>query len=99
MYRRNINIKPKCVQQTGKALSNHESFSPSKSHETVPLNCGPDQGCVVDTFCLHRYNSTHCGPNLYNSVLVLLFTWYNSAAILILSFMFFPRWLLAMELL
>jgi hypothetical protein len=24
-------------QQTGKALSNHESFSPSQSHDTVPL--------------------------------------------------------------
>jgi hypothetical protein len=38
MYRRNINIKPKCGQQTGKALSNYERFSPSQSHETVPLN-------------------------------------------------------------
>jgi hypothetical protein len=37
MYKRNINIKPKCGQQTGKALSNHERFSPSQSHETVPL--------------------------------------------------------------
>ncbi len=68
---------------------------------SVQLNCGPDQGSVVATFCtgFYRYNPTHCGHNLYNSVLVLLFTWYNSAAILILSFMFFPRWLLAMELL
>jgi hypothetical protein len=38
MYRRNINIKIKCGKQTGKALSNHESFSPSQSHETVPLS-------------------------------------------------------------
>jgi hypothetical protein len=38
MYRPKINIKPKCGQQTGKALSNHESLSPSQSHETVPLN-------------------------------------------------------------
>jgi hypothetical protein len=37
MYSQNINIKTKCGQQTGKALSNHESFSPSQSHETVPL--------------------------------------------------------------
>ncbi len=37
MYRRNINKKAKCGQQTGKALSNHESFSPSQSLETVPL--------------------------------------------------------------
>jgi hypothetical protein len=37
MYRRNKNIKTKCGQQTGIALSNHESFSPSQSHETVPL--------------------------------------------------------------
>jgi hypothetical protein len=37
MYSQNINIKTKCDQQTGKALSNHESFSPSQSHETVPL--------------------------------------------------------------
>jgi hypothetical protein len=68
---------------------------------SVQLNCGPDQGSIVDTFCtgFYRYNPTHCGHNLYNSVLVLLFTWYNSAAIVILSFMFFPRWLLAMELL
>jgi hypothetical protein len=35
------NVKTKCGQQTGKALSNHESFSPSQSHETVPL--GPYQ--------------------------------------------------------
>jgi hypothetical protein len=41
MYRRNINIKPKCGQQTGKALSNHESFSPSQSHDTVPLMTMP----------------------------------------------------------
>jgi hypothetical protein len=37
MYRRNINKKTKCGQQTGKALSSHESFSPSQSHETVPF--------------------------------------------------------------
>ncbi len=37
MYSWNINIKPKCGQQTIKALSNHESFSPSQSHETVSL--------------------------------------------------------------
>jgi hypothetical protein len=38
MYRRNINIKTNCGQQTGKALSNHERFSPSQSHEKVPLS-------------------------------------------------------------
>jgi hypothetical protein len=37
MYRRNINIKTKRGQHTGKGLSNHESFSPSQSHKTVPL--------------------------------------------------------------
>jgi hypothetical protein len=42
MYRRSINIKPKCGQQTGKALSNHERFSPSQSHETVPLRPDPE---------------------------------------------------------
>jgi hypothetical protein len=36
MYRQNMNIKPKCSQQTGKALSNYESFGSSQSHETVP---------------------------------------------------------------
>jgi hypothetical protein len=34
---KNTNIKTKCGQQAGKALSNHESFSPSQSHEIVPL--------------------------------------------------------------
>ncbi len=38
MYRLNIHIKTKCGQHTCKALSNHESFSPSQSHATVPLN-------------------------------------------------------------
>jgi hypothetical protein len=32
------NMKTNCGSQTGKALSNFESFSPSQSHETVPLN-------------------------------------------------------------
>jgi hypothetical protein len=44
MYRQNINIKTKCGQQTGKALSNHESFSPSQFHETVPLTNLPTPG-------------------------------------------------------
>ncbi len=39
LYRWNINIKTNCGSQTDKALSNHESFSPSQCHETVPLNC------------------------------------------------------------
>ncbi len=37
LYRWNINIKTNCGSQTGKSLANHESFSPSQSHETVPL--------------------------------------------------------------
>ncbi len=37
MYRRNIHIKTKCGQHTCKVLSNHQSFSPSQSHATVPL--------------------------------------------------------------
>ncbi len=49
MYRRNINIKLKYGQQTGKALSNYERFSPSQSHETVPLSCVED---VNEADCL-----------------------------------------------
>jgi hypothetical protein len=37
IIRSNKNIKTKCGQHTGKALSNHQSFSPSQSHEIVPL--------------------------------------------------------------
>ncbi len=37
IFRRNKNIQTKCDPYTGKALSNHDSFSPFQSHETVPL--------------------------------------------------------------
>ncbi len=50
-YRRNIKIKTKCGQQIGKALTNHESFSPSQSHETVPLK--NNLFSVVLSVCLH----------------------------------------------
>ncbi len=56
MYRRNINIKTKCGQQTGKALSNHESFSPSQSHETVTLNCFKVHVLFSLMFSLHVSN-------------------------------------------
>ncbi len=36
-YRRNIDTKTKCGQQTRKAISIYERFSPFQSHETVPL--------------------------------------------------------------
>jgi hypothetical protein len=60
MYRRSINIKPKCDQQTGKALSNHESFSPSQSHETVPLTLPRElTGLPADTGSV-KYSNTVC---------------------------------------
>ncbi len=57
MYRRNINIKTKCGQHTGKALSNHESFSPSQSHETVPLI--PTDIGVTYIWSVDTYNVGH----------------------------------------
>ncbi len=38
MCGRNINIQTKCGTYTAKSLSKRDSFSPSQSHETVPLN-------------------------------------------------------------
>ncbi len=62
MFRLNKNIKTKCGQHTGKALSNHESFSPSQSHETVPLR-------PVRKFWTHRvvafYQGEKFHPRLY----------------------------------
>jgi hypothetical protein len=37
MHRQNINIQTQCGPYTDKALSTHVSFSPSQSHEIVPL--------------------------------------------------------------
>jgi hypothetical protein len=50
MYRQNINIKTKCGQHTGKALSNLEGFSPSQSHETVPLSSAKIKSLTAAAF-------------------------------------------------
>jgi hypothetical protein len=49
MFKVNKNIKTNCGKYTGKALSNHESFSPSQSHETVPLNRGTIHNDILKT--------------------------------------------------
>jgi hypothetical protein len=53
MFRLNKNIKTKCGQHTGKALSNHESFSLSQSHEIVPLKEERERGIFPDIHIPH----------------------------------------------
>jgi hypothetical protein len=78
MYRQNINIQTKCSSYTGKALFNHDSFSPSQSHKKVPWK-------VVGT--IYRSNLTvvmfksqkflFCSANYEKSLIKRCLVWYT----------------------